>query len=296
MADSVAFPFLRPRPEHLDVSPWLISVDDKDPVPLGSGIDGWDYDSTLRLSRTVSFGVDEVLADCGLRPGSLLGLQVLLSTASGGFRQKVHSTRIAGGEDLPVQIDIRPESRMLQGDLRLRTELLLTAARGAGHRFAPREAGTRLWHDSATASLEGSLSRFPVSAVDFREAFPDSAQAPWLLWWDPSALETNAAAAVRLYLNSAVPGAHDRLRDGEDSLSAVLTADIVRQILITLLHSEDFTADPGMWPEHSLGQVASGWLNDFFPEESDETMRQRLRQNPGKVEAAIHSAVAAGAG
>ena len=294
MAESIAYPFIRPPANSVDASPWKVSVDGADPVELGSGIGGWDYNSCLCLSRRVSFSLEGILRCCGLRQPCGLGIQVLLTTGTGSLRQRVYSRLVHSDADLPAQIEIRPDSATLQNDIMLRTELVLHVPGAADRHLAPREAGTRLWQDSVTASLEGSLSRFPVSAVDFGQEFPDSARAPWLLWWQPAALETNAAAAVRLYLNSARADMFSRLRDGDESLSGVLTADIVRQILVTLLHVEEFDADPAAWPEHSLGQVAAAWVNDFFPGQDAATVRTRLEQKPGSVEAEIHSAIAAG--
>jgi hypothetical protein len=293
MTENTAVPYLLPAPGHITASPWLVSVGERGEELLEGGIPGWDYDTRLSFRRRISVSIDGICEDCSLSPETVFLLLVVITTAAGSYRWVGYRSTLTTDSPVISEITIVPAQDTLQGDISLRTELLLHSRQQAAGRLAAREPGTRLWSEIVTASLEGSLSRFPISVTDFSYSFPDTIQAPWRLWWKPSALESNAIASLRLYLNSADGRTLEQLQDDSGLMPAVMAADVVRQIIVTLLGCDEFIPDPAEWPEHSLGQVAAYWIAEFFPERDPDTLRQALYFNPGALEAAIHHAVAA---
>lgn len=302
--EAVSFPFYRLSPEALKgTGEWQYArVGDNEsiPEPLGGCIESWDYQVDLEFLRTLSVDVPALLRDCGLEPGTVVRILVLVSTAGQRIRRRVCSVDLTCDADSGKQeceLVFGLEGAALQGDIRVDTEIgVLDAVPGNPEDpFVPVSKGSRLWSDSVTTALEGSLSRFPMSSVSFRNAFGNIGDAAWMLHWSPDMVDSNVSAAMRLYLNKD-SDLFDEIVAGETSLYRVVETDVLRQILVTFLADDDFDISPDSWAQYSLGSFAAQWLSNIFGDAAADQLRSRARSEPGWVDARIQSFMRSGIG
>ena len=297
-SEAVAFPFYRPPADSVVPQPWFYETkpdSGQGSQPLEAAVPSWDYNVDLILSRSIQVDVPGILKACRLDAGTILRITVLLSTAGQRIRRKVLSSDLvceASMVSLERELGFELMGEAVQGDLRIDTEITVhEACSGAdADEFVPTVPGARLWSDTVTAALEGSLSRFPMTAVKFGDAFGEVAHAAWMLQWAPDALELNAASALRLYLNEDAD-VFEELVACETPLCGIMLADVLRQVLVTVLGDADYRPAPDDWPEYSLGRLAGEWLNAIFPEIPVDVLRARLQSDPGWVESRVQSFV-----
>lgn len=295
-SDAVSFPFYRLSANAVQPGMWTYSrtgANSDESKVLGAGIESWDYNVDLDFQR--NFGIDPqaVLDDCRLQEEATLVVMVLVSTAGQRIRKRVSTIEFTchkGGGIADLELNFHMDGMTLQRDLRLDTEICVKKAfpQEESDPFTPTDSGARIWSDSVTAALEGSLSRFPMSSVSFRQAFGNIGDAAWMLHWSPDALESNASSAIRLYLNTD-SNLFNEIVGCNSVLCKVVQTDVLRQILVALIADPDFDLTPDNWPQYSLGNLVAQWANNIFGEMSAEPLRSRARADPGWVDARIQS-------
>ena len=295
--EAVSYPFYRISPEVVEASgTWECrrreSPDNS--FVLSGNIESWDYQTDLEFRRSLSIDVPKMLENCGFMEGTEIRIQVLVSTSRQRMRWIAHSIDLIcqGGSGVEVtELGFELKGERLQGDLRIDTEIsVLKAVPSTDDPFIPTAEGSRLWSDSVTAALEGSLSRFPMSSVSFTKAFSDIGNAGWMLHWSPDMVESSASAAMRLYLNEDSK-LFQEIVSCDTPVCGLVQSDILRQVLMTFLLDDEFELDPHGWPEHSLGNFAAQWIMNIFRELPGDQIRSRIRSEPGWAEARIQSYV-----
>ena len=296
--EAVSYPFYRISSEVMEASgPWECrrreSPDDS--FVLSGDVESWDYQTDLEFWRRLSIDVPQMLENCGFMEGTEIRIQVLVSTSRQRMRWIACSIDlICQGDRGVAELGFELKGERLQGDLRIDTEIsVLKAVPSTDDPFIPTAEGSRLWSDSVTAALEGSLSRFPTSSVSFTKAFGDIGNAAWMLHWSPDMVESSASAAMRLYLNEDSKLFHE-IVSCDTPVCGLVQSDVLRQVLITFLLDDEFELDPRGWPEHSLGNFAAQWIMNIFGELPGDQIRSRIRSEPGWAEARIQSYVRSG--
>ena len=295
-SDAVSFPFYRLSANAVKPGIWTYlrtGANTDDSKALGGGIESWDYNVDLDFQR--KFGIDPqaVLGECRLREEAKLVVMVLASTAGQRIRKRVSTVEFTCCKDAgitDIELNFHLDGVTLQGDLRIDTEICVRKAfpQEESDPFTPTETGARIWSDSLTTALEGSLSRFPMSSVSFRQTFGNIGDAAWMLHWSPDALETNASSAIRMYLNTD-SSLFNEIVSCNSVLCKVVQTDVLRQILVALIADPDFDLSPDNWPQYSLGNLAAQWASNIFGDMSAEPLRSRARTDPGWVDARIQS-------
>jgi len=290
MPANFAYPFIIPADDLISAGSWLVKRNDVDDrIPLEMAFSSWDYNISFDLHRRIALKPLDIFKQCGLGDDSILKLIVTVSTAGGALRRDVFSSEIEASDEVVKDLDISIEGTLLKGDLILKTMLVIKSAPEVRLPFSPKQSGSILWNDSFVAPLEGSLSRLPMTTLDFTKFRKGIANAPWMLQWNPLELELNAAANLRLYLNSARPDILEQVRNCSKTICSFMIVDLVRQILTRLIIEDEFDGRPDSWPEHSLGRMASDWFASIFPDQTVPVIRERLQADSGYFEATIHS-------
>ena len=296
VSEAVSYPFHRLKAETVHAGNWEYSKTGDEMAAmeqLGAAIESWDYMVNLVFKRSIRVVMSEVLDDCGFKNGASLILVVLVSTAGQRIRRKIQHIRFECDESKGIsefELSFFIEGKTIQGDLRIDTEMCVEKAlsRDENDPFTPKTPGSRIWSDSVTTSLEGSLSRFPMSSVSFSQAFGDVKNAAWMLHWTADSLENNASSVLRLYLNEDST-LYSEITACNSALCDIVQTDVLRQILIRVLSDPEINISPESWPEYSLGGIAAQWICNIFGEVEPEFLRSRARSEPGWVDARIQS-------
>lgn len=299
--EAVSYPFYRLSPDTVKPGVWEYSrtgTNQGEREILGAAIESWDYMVDLEFTRKMNVDLQSVLNDCKLMEGAVLVIIVLVSTAGQRIRKRVQRIEFAcrADKEIPeIQLGFDLDGETLQQDLRIDTEICIgkVIPRDRNDPFSPVTEGSRIWSDSVSIALEGSLSRFPMSSVSFRQAFGDVRDAAWMLHWSADSLESSASSALRLYLNED-SDLFSEITECSSALCDVVQIDVLRQILVRVLSDPDFDMTPDSWPQYSLGGIAAQWISNIFGEVSPDQLRSRACSEPGWIEARIHSYMRSG--
>lgn len=291
MSRRTAAPF-RTLDAALDARPWMITIGDQPPVPLGDITPDWDYASAVRLERVIGLDAPLAAQDLGFAD-TPLDLEVLVEIGTGPGdlpREIVHRARVPLAPDGPCRIAIDLDPARLSAQLSLRTSVLLASAAGPADPLAPRKTASRLWDERCITRIEGDDPRFPMEVISFSRVFagrPHEA-APWMLSWSPASPGRDFHGAARLYLNADEEDFVERVRQGDALTLQAIMGDVVSQICETALRAgwhEDFdSAEPA-----SLAARVAHWLGQAFPDVA--AARAALENRPGEFRSAVLSSV-----
>jgi hypothetical protein len=292
MKQRLAFPYLTPSPEAIDADPWMFSLNNCVPGPLGPVLPNWDYEASLVVSRRIRFDHRILSGDVGLpTDADVLSIQVEAGTGQGTLARKIiESFRHELSRSEPVlELQIPLPSSRLSSRLSLTTTLFLSRKFDAGSRLSPRQAASRLWGDRHIVALDGDETLFPMEAISFDEYFGSRIQsgALWHLHWDPHHLNRDFRGAIRLYLNADNLEFMTRIRDQDPVMLQALLSDVIFQMCSHALIDEEahvflHEAEPG-----TVAHQISGWLKTAFGQMPAARLRSTLEARPGEFRTAI---------
>ena len=290
---NVAFPFLTIPDELVEATPWRVAVDGDEFREDPRFLQGWDYNSTIRIEREIRIAPEKVFRALRLnRP--FLKLVARWGTGEGNKPTFVHLLQDQpipgiGLEDVTtLTISGNIPARNLAGKLFLELFIILRVAPLSRETpLAPSHKGDVLWHDTHVISLEGGGNRFPVSST----SFPAHLQgALWYLDLDPEAVEEPFLSAVRLYLNSDREDFLERIEQGDPVLEQAMMTDVVIQLVATALSDEARLQDiMEINDESTLGYQMRRWILEMF--DTPEVALNEFRNNPGSFHARINAAL-----
>ena len=291
MSEPIAFPFLRPDPEVVSAEPWSRESEEELREPLPDILPHWDYSVDLNIGRSLRIDLAALRQQIELEPDSTFLLNVFLQTGDMPVRRNIFSRLVDAGNADDEEIEIGPvtiHGHELQGRIELSTSLAFNQG-GRRSPLSPLAPGSRLWDDRLVTQIEGGGSRMPMESRDFSSFSRDLAHAPWFIDLSANRPEERFESVFRVILNTARTDIHGPLIRGEQPLTSLFTAEIVRHVLMRVLLSEELELDAGDFPDGSLGAVALSWMATAFPEEDVGQIRQKAMDDPARFESMISS-------
>jgi len=253
----------------------------------------WDYQTDLRLRRTVQVDLAEALSGATLAPGTALTVAAVWTSTGSRLRGIV--TRSLVPESGTVALQAALAGSDLGGVVLLDTALVLTRRRqGEDRPIAPRRAGSVLWSDRSQIRLQGDAPQFPVAIVDFaRTNYPEDAA-----WHLEIGSNLNAATMGSLLLlvnerKAVVADAMQRAANPrrEDKLTlAVVYADVARTMVDHALRLPDFS-DDASYTDETLGATLQELFGRLFPDRSVADVRLSWEHSPSRFASELQAAV-----
>jgi len=181
MSIAIAFPTLVLDTISVSSTSWEVQVGDK---AGSSGLDVWDSRAVIRVSRTITVDTSAAFEQLAL-PENAARIELVVRRGTGYGRMPKDLTVLSrhaiepGTATITIEQDIA--STHIAGQLFLLTDLVLGESTSSGSPLSPRDAGTRLWHDSLSVPLEHDINRFPTEIGSFARLFPTRqwCHAPW---------------------------------------------------------------------------------------------------------------------
>jgi hypothetical protein len=258
-------------------------------------LDDWDPDRDLDLTRRVTVNLADVCISAGLPLDAPLALLA---------RWRSDVTRMGGSAsvDLPpgsrrgeqdVEMRVRVPGARAGGTLSLETLVVLRSpTTGTSHAVASR-AGAILWRDITTVALEGGAARFPMSAASFAVLghVPDGA------WWyvdiASASFDTPFLRAIRVLVNSDVPGLSDALRTDSGlaqsaAVTSMLVNDVSRSLIAMGLAGTDALV-PDEIEDESLGAAIMESIRNVWPGAPLMSLVERWKSDRTLMEAEIQA-------
>jgi hypothetical protein len=289
----VVWPYRRPQQTSISAEGWLLAVDEQT-LPLPDALPHWDYQTPLRLRRTIDLDLDAISAATRLPDDARLHLAVVWSSSGAGLREPATTLPVGTSGRHTAQIEVDLPGERLGGTITLRTLLVVAEPGSVKDPLAPRRGGSVLWSDETRVRLQGDAPQFPIAIVDFtRTSFPDNAawhvdlgqrleaatMGTLLLY-----LNERSKAVVQAFKNAASPGKSDRL-----VLSAVY-ADVARIMIESALNNPDFD-DSATFEDESLGRTLQNLVWSVFPGRTIADLRQLRDHSPNQLATQIQAAV-----
>ncbi|MFD0839397.1 hypothetical protein [Williamsia serinedens] len=254
-------------------------------------VEHWDYQTSLKLSSTISLEKDALTRDCGLDRGATLAAIVLAQSSQTKTERVVARTVLSEGHR-DEKFEFRLSGDEIGGRLTLETVIAILDAKSTSA-VAPVAKGSVIWRSKSQHLLEGIGSQFPTEALDFANLSGSVADAGWLLEVDASDFDAPFMSSVRLFLNTGSPAIKKMISGSGDSSSQQLLRlidwDVSRQLVdIGLLSAEvealdvDGTAD-------SLAGVLRNIIGAIWPLESMSSLRRWRTQDKGRIESRLQS-------
>jgi hypothetical protein len=293
-------PYRTPAASRITAGPWL--------DVHGSGGDivqsppAWDYNSTIVLGRQFDVDLPALLEDCGLPSSTPLDVCVRFHTSRARLRTLCSRTRLPAMNGVHASIP----GTDLAGVLHVQTTIELTEDVPSTGPFVARRAGSVLWRDVVSVSLEGD-AQLPIAPVDFSTQAHLPGQAAWHISLDGSDWHHAALGSLLVLLNTdnaTVASALDGKLDDETAtvLWDTLQVDVVTDLVGKALDDEDFPVDEDGAEEgpngRSLAQLVSSLVRGYLcaPNETVPTALQRLRDlrtnDPSLYRASVQSGLA----
>ncbi|WP_018950958.1 hypothetical protein [Thioalkalivibrio sp. AKL12] len=291
MHEAIAFPFLRPSSEAISAGAWYRESDEGFPEPLPEILPHWDYSVDIQIRRNMKIDLTGLCQQTQLEPDSTFLLNVFLQTGDMPIRRKLFSRLLDAGNPDDGEITIGPvevKGNSLQGRVELFTSLAFNQGRRLSQ-LSPLAPGSRMWDERFVTQIEGGGSRMPMESKDFSNLSRHLAHAPWYIHLSVNRAEERFESVFRVILNTARPDVHEPLIRGDQPLTSIFRAEIVRHVLMRVLLSEELDLDTGSLPDGSLGAVAMSWAATAFPEEDIDQVRQKAMDDPARFESMISS-------
>jgi hypothetical protein len=272
---------------------WRLVTEDGE-LELPEAHPDWDYQTDIRLRRSVRVDLDRARAGSSLTLETPLTLAAVWTATGSNLRGPAQRVPIEGAGMVTVEFDVLLHGMELGGVLILDTALVLAEGRTGGSFAAPRRAGSVLWSDRRSLRLQGDATQFPMAVIDFsKTSFPD--RAAWHLQigekLDAATMgsmillinERNEVAATA-FKNAARPRPVDKV-----VLSAV-HADAARIMIEHALRRQEFN-DDAFFEEDTLGGTLMRLFNTLFPGSSISDLRLRQAQSPSLFASELQAAV-----
>lgn len=292
MTTALAFPYKTIPEELCAFEQWERFDKHGDAEPVSDHIAGWDYDSHMDFGRSVKLHPKEIRTSLGLTDADT-NLSVIITAETGptSYRWLASQLDVPNASEWRHDIRFAVSSVHLAQRLSLITEVVLSKRVSNAGRFVPCEPGSRLFRDSQVIQLEGSLGRFPMEMIDFKQGLPflGSSHALWYLDWDPSRPESQFLGTVLLYINSGHPEVSNLVQAAEPTILSILRCDVIRAMCQAMLPNEEFLANFADYDTDTVGGQVREWLLLAFGDEKPELLQSKLDSSPGRFEARLQS-------
>ncbi|MBV4522636.1 hypothetical protein KVG88_21470 [Pseudomonas sp. SWRI74] len=288
----IALPFLTLPNELVDFSGWMIGPPGEPLFPASDILENWDYEQDVQVNIHVHIDFTEAADRLGIDAADLkLAVVLVAGTGSGSLPRRVDrlKTAVIDIDEPAVTLEATIPGRTLSGQLQLSLRIVLAAPVDSGSLLSPKQQGARLWQHHKNILIEdGGDSRFPIELASFSESFKARPEqyAPWLVDWNPTALDADFSGNVRLYVNSDIERICSRFVEGDALTLQAMVADVMTQIIEAAIDVED-AAELYRYEEGSIGYQARAWMEMSFPGQSMENIRQLRSYAPGKFKALI---------
>jgi hypothetical protein len=260
-----------------------------------SAFDDWDADTSVAVTAEARLDVSGILADCALERSARLACALVWTSSGSTLRGRLASQVIPRlVEQTDVSLEGSVEGPLLAQSVDFTFVVHLRDAHNPSSQLAPSSAGAILWSRTQRITLEGAGGRFPIEVLRFRDAgYPP--RAPWLLDWNVASPSDPFLGGVRLLVNRdhpacAVLTGADRSHARVGAMS-LLRFDVGRQLIGSMLSSQDFVMDCDSYPEGSVGHHVRNLLALHFPTESVGALASTFASNPGHFEARLKAAI-----
>jgi hypothetical protein len=289
MRNEIAFPFFTATAADVRMAPWLFSTSAGVSGPLEPELPGWDYAVDLTLVTTADIDVAAVRERCELGADAHVELVITCSSPPARFRRVCFRAELNRSENQVIAV----ETAVIKGSelaerLEIESELVLVQGAARSSPFAPALAGSRLFAEKRSISLEGVGSKFPIDAVDFRERF--GSDGAWYLSWEREDLERMFMSGVQLLVNSRWPRLAALSPATDPELFRILAADISRQLISGALEDDDFVSHSDRYGDGTVGQVIHRLIRACFPNKTMADVRAMYKSRRSVFERTIQSA------
>jgi hypothetical protein len=291
-----AFPFLVLPDEVVTFEGWQLGDRGMPLLPIADILSDWDYARDLTLRTVVELDWAAAAQSLELDQETLLITAALhLGTGQGNLPRR---TAILAVEEISKsRTRVVLEANLVGSDLssQISGHLRLSLGRDieGGTTLSPKIQGSLLWSTEFEVLIEdGGSSRFPVSSLSFKKAFPNRPHtfSPWYLDWRPNALHSDFSSSVALYVNEDDREFHARFHSGDRLTVQSVLGGVAFELCSVALTSEDGFELNG-FEEGSVGAVISHWLTQAFGLKLAGAARGELERDPGAFFAAMLSAM-----
>ncbi|MCT2276140.1 hypothetical protein M3G91_00770 [Micromonospora chalcea] len=288
---------------HITGDPW---VHVEAGVSAPDHIKSWDYSTRLRLARRMRIDLPALLADCGLDVAASLALNVRYWPSTSLIRRAaifvpIPTNGILGPIERIIEVEIFGAD--LAGDLTVETTIVLAADTKDAAPFVARRAGSVLWRDSASLSLEGGAGLLPVAPVSFKEqGLPE--QAAWYISVDSAQWTSAAMGNLLVLLNDDNGTVGEAVRNPDEPQASVLwealAVDVVCDLVGRALEDDEFPAEADAADrdgEVTTAALVHGLIRVFLkmPNETLRDAMDRLRgerrRDPSQLRAAVQNSL-----
>ncbi|WP_099496179.1 hypothetical protein [Stenotrophomonas maltophilia] len=291
-----AFPFLVLSDEAVTFEGWYLGDKGMPLEPARELLEDWDYARNLTLRASIRLDWQTAADVLEVDADSLVIVATLhVGTGQGRLPRR---TAILAKESLSktqthVVLTAELDGSQLSSRITGHIHLSLGAGVEGASALSPRLPGSRLWSTDFDVLIEdGGSSRFPISSLSFKDAFPESTHvfSPWYLEWRPSDLHSDFSSSVSLYVNEDEEEFHKRFHAGDRlTVQSVIGGVAFELCSVALMSEEGFDIDT--FEEGSVGAVISHWLVQAFGQTVARSAKGVLERDPGAFFASMLSAM-----
>jgi hypothetical protein len=263
-------------------------------LPAGETLaEDWTYYDDIFIKCSFDLNLRDALLRLRLPRDARLGA-VIIARSSG--TPLITTSEVIDVRGMRQQVYLTLPGNQISGTLTLEFQIsVLAIGHAVESPFAPKRLGNTVFRNDRRIVLEGTAPRLPMLPVSFAEhGIAGSSTSLWWLRLTTRDLAASASAAIWLWLNADNPFISRMLEDSESSESDAwlrfLEVDFMRQLLREAISSDELSLQTD-YPEESLGYVLSSVVRLLG--ESLDQVRQRYREDPGRVEAELQSKVGA---
>lgn len=289
----IALPYHTPAADRVIASSWNLVIRSVDVGDLPAEVPEWDYNTDLKISRTVKIDFDAIYSDSRIPPSAELAATVVWESSGSRQRRRAYRCKIEDQNELNVECVLAGSE--VGGTVTITTFICLgTAIESAAQPFTAHLGGSILWSDSTEVRLEDDAPQFPVTIVDFALTnLPE--KSAWYLQISNN-LDSAALGSLLLCINLANPTVSSAFEhaaapalEGVNIVQAV-HADVARQMVEHALVDEEFNHDIE-YPDESLGRMLQSLIQRYFPDQDVDEIRARRNALPTLFSAEVQDAV-----
>jgi hypothetical protein len=259
-----AWPYRRIAPDAVKAAGWVMNHGTNQEQDLPGGLPDWDYQTDLRLRRSITIDLVECRRSAGLSAEVPLAISVRWNAVPSLVRGAAAWIPLDDDQrDWPVEVVV-PGNR-LGGVLHIETAVVLAGVAEPRPAVAHRP-GSALWNDATEVRLQGDAPLFPIALIPFsKSGLPD--KAAWFLELG-SDLEASALGAIQLLVNQEHPAAAAVSRAGnpdavDRAVLSALKSDVIRSMLERAITDEAFEMTE-QFEKDSLGAVLQGLVRTYM--------------------------------
>lgn len=290
---NIALPFLTLSDKVIRRSEFLIGEAGKPLNPIGDSLPCWDYAQDVEVFVSLSVDMDKASGELAIPPAEL-HMTAILHVGTGSGTVARHGWEICRKNIIASEPEANLEAvipgHLLSGRLDLTLSLVLAHEPTIAARLSPKIPGARLWQCRCEVLLEdGDDARFPVEMVSFSKTFagrPHSG-APWYVDWRPGSLEADFGGSVRVYVNSDHQMLKQRFVDGDPHTLQAILADVMIQIVGTVVQQEGCESLLDQCGDGSVGQQVRYWIDSAFPGQPMASIAKLMTDRPNEFHASL---------